>query len=292
MGVFNHFPYTNFHELNLNYILEQIGKYDNIISSFQAWQEESEADYAEILERVNALDLEMSTFQTDINNQFDTLEAQLTAQINALDAQTRATLTAAITEFRNEINSLIAETENEIAALKADVNAAILEVDGRMDANNQLIRDYVEYRLNKFIQDFPSIADLPVHNPVQGIVTDINTALRDLYDLGRSDGALTAFEYDSMGLTATNYDAHSLTAFFYDTRARWMLGFPDLRWSMISPFTGLWTMISTVVSQLADLHRNALTATQYDAKLLDATSYDALAITAYDYDWAGAALIP
>ena len=292
MSLFENFPYSNFHELNLDWIMKEIGKYDEIITSFQNWQEESEADYQMILSRVNQLDNDMTGFKNEINAQFATLSANLQQQINTLDAQSQARLNAAIVDFQNQINALINDTTNRINALEQDLNQAILQIDGRMDANNQLIRNYVEYRLDQFIHDFPSIYELPVFNPVQGVVTDIDTALRDLYDLIRVEGALTAMEYDSLGFTATDYDALGLTAFQYDTNARFLLRFPDRKWSMIDPFTGLWNLISNVVQKLADLHRNALTATAYDAKLLDADSYDLLALTAYDYDWNGATLIP
>lgn len=292
MGLFDHFPYTNFHELNLDWIMKEIGKYDEIITSFKNWQEESEADYQQILTRVNQLDADMSGFKTEIENDFAQLSTQLQAQINALDIQSQNRLNAAIADFQNQINQLIHDTQTQISALEADINRAILELDGRMDANNQLIRNYVEFRLQEFLDNFPSVYDLPVYNPVQGLTTDINTALKDLYDMIRADGALTALEYDQLNLSAADYDALGLTAFQYDTNARYLLHFPDLRWMMIDPFTGLYELIGTVVQKLANLHKNALTASAYDAKQLTADDYDALSITAYNYDWNGATLIP
>lgn len=40
MGVFEHFPYTNFHELNLDYILKKIQKYDSIFMDLQKYVED------------------------------------------------------------------------------------------------------------------------------------------------------------------------------------------------------------------------------------------------------------
>lgn len=279
--MFDNFPYTNFHEMNLDYILKEISRYDAIITSFQEWMVEAEADYAEIVARIDDLSSQMAGFKNEINAEFDALKAQQTAQLNA-----------ALVSFQNQFNQLMNDTQNQINQLRNDINSAIIQLDGRMDANNQNIRNYVEFRLDQFIQDFPSIYDLPVYNPVQGVVTNINTALKDLYDLNRAVGALTAGEYDSLGISAGDYDALGLTAFQYDTAARFLLGFPDVRYFMVDPFTGLYELIGKVVQKLANLHKNALTASAYDAKLLDATSYDALNLSAYDYDWNGATLIP
>ena len=60
---------------------------------------------------------------------------------------------------------------------------------------------------------------------------------------------------------------------------------------MISPFTGQNTKVKTVVYELSELHKNALTASEYDALELDADTYDAEEISAYDYDWNGKELL-
>lgn len=291
MGVFDRFPYTNFHELNLDWIMKEIARYDDIITSFQAWQAESEHTTAEIQARLRVLENDMSSFEQDMQLAFNRLSADLQQQINELDAESQRRLTEAINQMQTQINNLIAQTRQQIAEMQHEIDNAIIYLDGRMDYNNQLMREYVEYRLDKFIHDFPSILELPVFNPVRGRVTDIDMALRDLYDMIRVDGAVTAFEYDSLQLTASDYDSLGLTAFQYDTNARYLLKYPDHRWMMISPFTGQWTEIYLVVRSLADLHRLGLTAADYDAKELTAAEYDALGLTAYNYDWHGRELI-
>ena len=291
MGVFDRFPYTNFHELNLDWIMKEIARYDDIITSFQAWQAESEHTTAETQARLRVLENDMSSFEVDVQNAFNRLSADLQQQINELDAESQRRLTEAINQMQTQINNLITQTRQQIAEMQHEIDNAIIYLDGRMDYNNRLMREYVEYRLDQFIHDFPSILELPVFNPVRGRVTDIDMALRDLYDMIRVEGAVTAFEYDSLQLTASDYDSLGITAFQYDTNARYLLKYPDHRWMMISPFTGQWTEIYLVVRGLADLHRLGLTAYDYDAKELTAAEYDALGLTAYNYDWHGRELI-
>ena len=94
-----------------------------------------------------------------------------------------------------------------------------------------------------------------------------------------------------MGLTASEYDALELTATQYDTIGYRLL-YKDPTYYMMDPFTGEFVPVQKVIYSLAELHRNALTATEYDALELDADTYDAKELTAYDYDWNGYALLP
>lgn len=292
MGVFDRFPFTNFHELNLDWIMQEIARYDEIISSFQEWQIESEADYQDLLRRVNAVDSEMAGFQRNMENRFNALQNDLQNQINTLSVQLQNEIRLEVTALQNTITNLIVDTRNELARMEQEIQRAIIDLNGQLDGYVLTTQAWVNNRLDQFLHDFPTIYDLPVQNPVTGTTTSINVALADLYDRIRAEGALTAFEYDQLGLTAADYDNYGISALEYDLYAKILLHYPDLRWSMLDPFTGTWNLISKVVSKLADLHRNALTALQYDNKLLDAATYDGLALTAYAYDWNGAGLIP
>lgn len=292
MGVFDRFPYTNFHELNLDWIMQEIKRYDDIITSFQQWQVESEEDIRELSTQVQLVSSQMATFQTKIQNQFSALQADLERQIAADKTEMQNEIRFAITSMQNQITQLIAQTQNQLNQLQQEIDRAILSLQGQLAGYVESTQDWVNARLQQFLDDFPTIYDLPVLNPVTGTTTSINLALADLYDRIRKEWALTAFEYDSLGLSAAEYDGYQLTAEEFDLYGKIKLGYPDLRFSMLDPFTGTWELISTVVQKLADLHRNALTALGYDNKLLDADSYDALALNAYNYDFNGASLIP
>ena len=48
MGVFDHFPYTNFHELNLDWILKHFKEFIAELSELEDWRAQHEQDYEEL----------------------------------------------------------------------------------------------------------------------------------------------------------------------------------------------------------------------------------------------------
>lgn len=48
MGLFDHFPYTNFHELNLEWILKHFNEFIKAIDSLESWTVEHEKEYKEL----------------------------------------------------------------------------------------------------------------------------------------------------------------------------------------------------------------------------------------------------
>lgn len=48
MGVFEHFPYTNFHDLNLNWIIKLMKAFDAELDGFKEWKEQHENEYQQL----------------------------------------------------------------------------------------------------------------------------------------------------------------------------------------------------------------------------------------------------
>lgn len=55
MGVFEHFPYTNFHNLNLDWIVQLIRALENNVEDIDTWVAEHKEDYAELARKVQGL---------------------------------------------------------------------------------------------------------------------------------------------------------------------------------------------------------------------------------------------
>lgn len=307
MGLFDHFPYTNFHELNLTWILEKMKALSAEVDTLNIWMATHKEEYQEAISRLKAVENEIATFEAEIEAQFSQLQADIEAdfakqkaeleqliadtktQIDAEMQQLQADVDAAIAQFENQFIELKADIISEVEALKLEVRQEIQNFYNIMYANNEYVFKYVDNRLDEFIASLPEILTVMVYNPYRGEVTDIQTAINDLYDMAAIWG-LTATQYDSLGLTASEYDALGLTAREYDTLGYKLL-YKDPDVWMISPFTGEYVRVQDVVTKLAGFHMAGLTAEAYDNKELTAQGYDDLELSAFDYDWFGNTLI-
>ena len=306
-GFYNKYPYTDFHELNLDWLLTNYQSIIDKTNQIIEWANNHQIEYEEAIERLSAVENEIATFEAQITAAFNQLKADLEAdfaqqkadlekaladmkaEVDATVEQLEEDVAAAIAAFENRFLELETEIKNELAETKAQVARAIIELQNVLQANNQFIFEYVENRLQKFIDDLPEILTVMVYNPYRGEVTDIQTAINDIYSIACIWG-LTATQYDSLGLTASEYDALGLSAQEYDTRGYQLL-YKDPNYYMLDPFTGEEKHIKDVIYELAALHQTPLTAEEYDNKELTAEYYDGLEITAYDYDWQGSALV-
>lgn len=289
----NRYPYTDFHEANLDFLLQTYQTIIDEINQILSWVNQHEIDYNDAIRRLTAVENEIDTFEAQITKAFDDLAAEQeqkfeeqTAKLDASIAAFRREMQAAMAQFETDIENLKRSVEMEIVQLKNEINRAIINLNNQLLANNEYIYSYVENRLDEFIDSFPELINLPVYNPVRGSITGLQTAINDLYEVACVNG-LTAFQYDSLGLTAKEYDDYNLTALEFDTKGYILLGYPDENWYMISPFSGQYVKVKDVVMDLAHFHMDGLTAAEYDVLDLEAEEYDDKNITAFDFDWFG-----
>ena len=293
-GFFNRYPYTDFHQLNLDFLLTSYQTIIDKINETITWANNHQIEYEEAIERLTAVENEIYTFEAQITAAFNQLETDLKAEmekalsdtiaeVDATIEQLRQDVAFAIASFENRFIELETQIKNELAEVKAQVARAIIELQNILQANNQFIFEYVENRLQRFIDDLPEILTVQVYNPYRGEVTDIQIAINDLYSIACIWG-LTAEQYDSLGLTAAEYDALELTAAEYDTLGYKLL-YKDPNYNMLSPFTGEYVHVQDVIMDLAHLHMGGVTASYYDGLELTAAEYDEKELTAFQYDW-------
>ena len=263
------------------------------INAFLDWANQHESDYEALVNRVSSLEREMVQYKKDVNKMFADLKSDINKQFDAeskkIDAQLarfEKELDDSLKAIRREFADLERRNEKKMSEMRGEIHRALMDMNNLILANNQFVFDYVEDKLDYFIEHFPEIVDLPVYNPVKGETTGLQDAINDMYEFARFYG-LTALQYDNMGYTASEYDAKELTALEYDQQSYILLEYPDTNWYMISPFTGQYTKVKEVVMNLASFHMDGLSATEYDALELTAEEYDAKNITAFDYDWFG-----
>ena len=262
-GFFNKYPYTDFHELNLDWLLQEFKKLMDEYQFIIDWIHNDARNYNDLLGRIVTLENKTAQLQRQLNEQY----IQITDEYTAL------------------YSSIITQVDSTLASMWLKIEDYKLDLENEIIAGDNAIFSWVEARLQTFIDSLPDYEQLIIYNPVRGEMTNVQTAINDLYSYFNVY-ALTAQQYDDLQLTAQQYDDHQITAHDYDTMGVEILGRGIF--TMRSPFTGKFAPVSEVVNMLFDLHRtSALTASAYDALDLTATAYDALDLGAYDYDMNG-----
>lgn len=247
------YPYTNFHEINLDWILKALKSlYEEITGMEDRLKSYIDDELSDITEKWQAmLDNELAEFEKQQDEKLD----------NAIQAM-------------REEN---AETLAEIYALIEAISKHVQELDSWYKA-------YVDSKIAEVIKLIPEITSVMVVCPVDGKVEPIQDALFHIYDALRY-GALTALEFDTLNLTAGEFDEKGITAFCFDLYGKCIL-WPHLRpFHMFSPFTGEFVPVRVVVEMLAALHRNGFTAQAFDNLELTAQEFDEKELTAYTFDW-------
>lgn len=70
MGAFDHFPYTNVHELNLDWILKEIKQLDGDMLTIKEWIEQHQSEYEEIKDLYD--DIMSGNFPDSVKEAFST----------------------------------------------------------------------------------------------------------------------------------------------------------------------------------------------------------------------------
>lgn len=279
MAFFNEFPHTRTYDSDLGWLIKEVKewaeKYEDLVEfqeQIDDWKAGIDADLTSMQQQLNNYETRFQQLSTDLYNQIvslqNDLEHEIDTRLNDIDLM---------------VTQLILEIEQRMSTLAR-------QLMGLIEANNQLNREYIETRLAEFIDSLPEYTaeNIFIHNPVKGRTDSLQNTVNDLYDLARVE-ALTAEEYDALQLTAEEYDDLELTAYEYDNYGRKKLG---IGVNLIrSPFDGSFQSVETLIWQLAGLHKDDLTAAEYDALDLTAEEYDTEELTAYDYDWNGKNLL-
>ena len=310
-GFYNKYPYTDFHELNADFLLTSYQKIIDEINEVVDWVNNHQIEYEEAIRRLEAIENEIGTFEQQVTEQFNTLKyeieqdfARQKAELEAALAATEQEVAEEIERMTNEVNAAIAAFDirfndldsyirSELVSVKLQVNEMLAQLDQRILDNNEFIFEYVENRLNQFIIDFPTLIGIQVYNPIKGRYTSLQMAIDDLYDVSCVEG-ITALEFDELDLTALEFDNLDITAREFDQHSYALLGYPDPRYYMFDPFTGELNMVKNVVQKLAALHtdEDSVSCNDFDVTLdLTCDEFDATDITAFNFDWYSSTLL-
>ena len=193
---FNKYPYTDFHELNADYLLERL---KNIEDSLATLEEKIEAEVFEWVQE------QIEPYKQQIEDLID--------EVNDLAEETQETLEA----YDQRITNLVNDINDELAAIRSELVASIQAVNDLTDIkieNNNI------YLLNEITQN---VGDLfVVLNPFTGETVTIQAMVDYLSAFHITDGitytdmntrALTYTQFNALGIDYTNLTLHGNTLY-------------------------------------------------------------------------------
>lgn len=193
MGLYENFPYTNFHDLNQDWILKEFKALESKIAEVNdalAKLDEYTQAFNDLTALYNQLEQDFITFKSDVNTQLNNGLISLNSRFDSLAAN----MNSQYTTFINDVN-------NRIQALTVRVT----DLDNEVTQAVQQLQDTII-----------------LFNPLTGEENTLQQIIYYLSSLHMTD-ALTASEYDALDMTATAYDAKDLTAYQYDSAGKTLL---------------------------------------------------------------------
>ena len=184
MAFFNKYPYTDFHELNADFLLERIKNIEDQIAGIK------ESIEGEIFEWVQE---QLAPYQTQLD--------ELIREVESLQEETEETLQAYDTRITNFVN----QVNNELALIRADLIDSIQAVnqltDIKIENNNITLLNQISENVGDLFM---------VMNPFTGTMVTIQSMVDYLSAFHITD----AIDYDTMasrGLTYNQFNALNIT---------------------------------------------------------------------------------
>lgn len=288
---FHDFPYTDFHELNLDWVIKKLKAFEQDLTAFGAEFEELKTSQDQVL-------AQMAIVLTQMDNILDTIHTEVE---NAVADTVPGYVDEAMRPYITDLNSALAEVESmkaqilgwqdQIVQLRADFTRA----------DNNLVVDYttkivaLSYEIYQQIDRLQVEIDnlqwqLPeVYNLVKGVKTNIVALIYDVYDAVRYR-AYTALQFTNAGLTCTELDGLEKTALDWDVNGYDILYDPRLL--CINPLTGIKQPICAILQDLALFSsERTWTALIWDEKENDADTIDGAEESAFSFDYSDPAII-
>lgn len=284
------FPYTDFHDLNLDWVLQELKEFKEELARVE--------DYDE---RITQLEVACDNLERDLHTLSNNLESfksatrqteeQLQSQIRANDVKIEnvkryaqsldSKFDGEIIRVDGRIDGLVRAYANVISDI---ANIKVLIVDGD-ERTLFLAKTYADELLEEFKRDFPELYNLYVYSPVTGQIVTVQEALNEIYETYRFY-AITALEFDELGWTAEELDRKGLTALELDTNSRELLKrFERDKNVMRNPWYGDYVYIKDVIYRLVGYHIPTLNCYQRDIRELTVQELDDREYNAYYLDW-------
>lgn len=284
MGLFDQFPSTDLHTLNLDWIMRAMKTLEDVydglkkeiqdtidfVNNFEEHADQLIDDRIAValslyVQRLNALQAQVDRLEEELNKDDGVL-----GMIQGLREKDN--------DLQLQINNLQHSLTDQIFRLEQLMHKYKYDLTDLVDSKVELLEQYIK-------DEVTTLDRLDVINPLNGIFENIQNVLNDMADIINRSFGLTAEQFDKLKLTARVFDGYHITAYDFSTKGYFELWLKLTFDLMRSPFDGKITRFETVIYRLADLHKCSLTAQEFDNRQFTAEQFDSFGVTAYIFDW-------
>lgn len=203
MGLFENFPYTNFHELNLDWIIKTMKALDEKVDSiedriYKKSKAYTDEQIAILRNEFNSLEDEFISFKADVNKMF----AAYTAKQDK-----------AFADYKALVNAHIDLLEQEIRDAKAELQTLLAQANAYTDASMQMLL----LQIPPIIRD--QIKTALVYNLLTGKYVTIQ-AMFDYLCMFHAPDALTCGDMYAKNNTCAQIIAYNKTCQEFTTSAK------------------------------------------------------------------------
>ena len=203
MGLFEHFPYTNFHELNLDWIIQTVKDLDEKVNSIEDRIYNKAKAYTD--EQVGQLRNEFY----ELENEFVAFKAEVNQMFNQYTAQQDK----AFNDFKELVNANLDLMEQEIRDARAELKTMLRQANAYTDASMSMLLLQLPDIITK------NIKNAKVYNLLTGKYVTIQ-AMFDFLCLFHAPGALTCGDMYAKNNTCTQIINYNKTCQEFITDAK------------------------------------------------------------------------
>ncbi|MBQ0141408.1 MAG: hypothetical protein KBT06_01195 [Prevotellaceae bacterium] len=169
MGFIQKYPYTDFHELNLDWVLAKFKEFEDRLDNVQLTildqiKEYTDGRIAEIQTQVDGLKTDIDSFERQVEAQLATVDARYDTFVGEVRAQLQL-LRAEVDHFDEVIRSDIAQVNERTDAAIAQNNEYLLEEIGKGIINVKVL-NYFTGEYVTIQQMFDYLANFHLENAI------------------------------------------------------------------------------------------------------------------------------
>lgn len=260
---FNKYPYTDFHELNLDWLLSEIKKLSEKVDELSVSTPEVKALLESMQKQITKLELDYDKLdQITINkNNIEHLDSEYATTVNDLDSLKIKVeiLEELLKNYDTEINS---KFDAKMATIQNSIYATIFVIEDEIDKINDIIHA-------KYAND--------VYNYVLNKRVSLDRNNTELYN--NLENSISAMEYDSLNLTADDYKKFDINAIDYLRDSKKLLHY----YYVYMPISGYKQEISNSLTEIYNDLKGTMDNDQYNSLDLTADDYKNLNLTNTEY---------